>query len=940
MTMRLVGWAIIHSLWQGGVIALVTAGLLAATRKAKPVVRYAISLFALVMMVALPIVSAAISTSTSESQTGSISNFSFNLSPSERASSPTSSASPSPTVSSTPVMESVNAPAQSSPVVLSETVRHYGDLALPWLVIAWILGLLVSSARLIGGFSKTRKITRHATRDASRALALRVEKICEKLGITRAIRLLESTAIDVPLVVGAIRPVIVVPASLITGLTPLQLDMLLAHELAHIRRHDYLINLLQTVLETLLFYHPAARWISDRAREERENCCDDLAVAMCGGDAGQYTSTLLVLEESRHQGFGLAAAATGGSLLRRAERLITGRNSNVELGPRWIAGVLTIAAALFTGDKALAGIQSSFTPVTPVAAEKDSTGKRNKNFDNSRAAPSSVIKAPLTGSLNERWKWAEKNGGSGSYWIGYLVAGDETGKNRFYTSEMPVRIDGNVTLSGRMSLGDGDLRGFIFYGVPLSPLVGSHSLNSTAMFFEVTRGVMGRRVERAHVSTFSLPSYFDRKPLVWLDSASDRESLALLRSLMSDARSEHTRGDIVAAIGVHQDKRAVSPILIDILQSRDVEGVRREAAEWLGRSRDTGAMTALSNAARRDREKGVRKEAIEAFSHMDTSPATDTLIAFASSMNEYDLRRTAIEALGHRDDDRALSYLTKVVKTDNYSDARREAVEALANMPSGRGLNTVIDIAQTDPNSDIRREAVEAIGEVEPASRAFQILQQIVRTDPDESVQKEAVETIAEVHDARAVQILTDIVDRNASEGVQVEAAEALGETDDPASALAVLRRISRNHPSPQVRKKALEAIINLKDERSAIDAIVEVVRNDQDEGVKKSALEALGDPDDPIAMRTLEGFVTGNDSYESRVRALRVYVESAYPKDAIALLNRVMDNDPSINMRVRAVELLEEVGDDAGLPVLKQVAKSNKDQRLRDRAARILNDQ
>src|SRR4029078_7671312 len=214
-----------------------------------------------------------------------------------------------------------------------------------------LLRRFVSSARLMGGLAKTRKITRHATSGASRALVLRVEKLCERLGITRAIRLLESTAIDVPLVVGAIRPVIVVPASLITGLTPLQLDMLLAHELAHIRRHDYLINLLQTVLETLLFYHPAARWISDRAREERENCCDDLAVAMCGGDAGQYTSTLLVLEESRHQGFGLAAARTSGSLLRRAERLITGRNSNVELGPRWIAGVLTIAAALFTGDK-------------------------------------------------------------------------------------------------------------------------------------------------------------------------------------------------------------------------------------------------------------------------------------------------------------------------------------------------------------------------------------------------------------------------------------------------------------------------------------------------------------------------------------------------------------------------------------------------------------
>src|SRR6185503_101524 len=211
-----------------------------------------------------------------------------------------------------------------------------------------------------------------------------------------------------------------------------------------------------------------------------------------GGDAGQYTSTLLALEASRHQGFGLAAAANGGSLLRRAERLITGRNSYVELGPRWIAGVLTIAAALFTGNNAIAGIQSSFTP---VAAAKDSTDKHKKSFDNSRAAPSSVIKAPITGSLNDRWKWAEKNGGSGSYWIGYLVAGDESGKNRYYTSEMPVRIDGNVTLSGRMSLGDGDLKGFIFNGVPLSPLVGAHSSNSTAMFFEITRGVLGRRVE-------------------------------------------------------------------------------------------------------------------------------------------------------------------------------------------------------------------------------------------------------------------------------------------------------------------------------------------------------------------------------------------------------------------------------------------------------------
>lgn len=941
MTMRLVGWAIIHSLWQGGVIALVTAAVLSTTQRARPNVRYAISLFALALMVILPIASAGIGSgafapSPSVSPSGFVSRVQdLSVSPSSRSS---SAATQSPSEKQT-----VANPASLSPSIsasVPDSIKSYVDIALPWLVIAWILGLIISSVRLIGGFAKTRRITRQSTSDASRALVIRVEKLCDRLGLRRVIRLLESTAIDVPLVIGAIRPVIVVPASLITGLTPLQLDMLLVHELAHIRRHDYLINLLQTVLETLLFYHPAARWISDRAREERENCCDDIAVAMCGGDANQYTTTLLVLEQSRGQGFGLAAAANGGSLLRRAERLITGRNSYVELGPRWIAGVLTIAAALFTGNKAIAGIQSSFTPIPPVAAADDSTDKRNKSPDNSRAAPSSLTRAPLTGGIAERWKWAEQNGGNDSYWIGYLVAGDETGKSRFYTSEMPVRIDGNVTLSGRMSLGDGDLKGFIFYGVPLAPLVGTHSKNATAIFLQVNHGVMGRRVERVHLATFSLPVYFNRKPVVWLDSASDGESLALLRSLMSDARDEDTRRDIVAAMGAHRDRRVVSPLLIDILQSRATEGVRREAAEWLGRSRDASAMTALSNAARRDRDKGVREEAIEAFAHMDTAPATDTLIAFANNFTEYELRKAAIEGLGHREDDKAVNYLTKLVQTDEYDQARMDALEALADMPDGRGINIVIDLARKDRNSEIRRKAVEMIQRVDPPSRALDLLKQVVQTDPDEDVQAEAVETIAEVHDAGSVRILTDIANHNPNERLQVEAVESLGETVDPESALRVLKGIARDHPSPQARKKALEAIVNFHDEAAAIDALVLAIRTDKDEEVRKGALEALGDPDDPIALRTLESFVQGKDSYDIRAAALEVYANSTHAPTALALLNNVIANDQSMDMRVRAVELLDDVEDKAGLSTLRQVAKSSKVQRVRERAVEILNDQ
>ena len=373
---KLVGWAIVHSLWQGGVIALVTAALLAATRSSKPSVRYNITITALGLMLALPIATAsltrnAFNDSGVSPDTPTVTTFAV------ASESPALSPSPSPTLDvSSPVTGSADA-GFTIPFI---------DNVLPWLVAAWIVGLLLASVRLIGGFTKTRRITRQSTGSASRALVIRVEKLCDRLGITRAIRTFESSSIEVPLVIGAIRPVIVVPASLITGLTPLQLDMLLAHELAHIRRNDYLVNLIQTVIETLLFYHPAARWISDRAREEREHCCDDIAIAACGGDAGQYTTTLLVLEESRGEGFGLAAAATGGSLLRRAERIITGRNPYVELGPRWIAGVVTIGAALFTGSDAFAGIQASLTPSVVVA--QDSTEKRRNLPDASRAAPS------------------------------------------------------------------------------------------------------------------------------------------------------------------------------------------------------------------------------------------------------------------------------------------------------------------------------------------------------------------------------------------------------------------------------------------------------------------------------------------------------------------------------------------------------------------------
>src|SRR5204862_7224915 len=126
-------------------------------------------------------------------------------------------------------------------------------------------------------------------------------------------RLRESAGVPVPAVLGGVRPVVLLPASAVTGLTPLQLDALLAHELAHVRRYDYLVNVLQSVIETLLFYHPAVWWVSRRVRDEREHCCDDLAVTVCG-DAHAYATALLDMERLRGVAPAWAMAAAGGSL--------------------------------------------------------------------------------------------------------------------------------------------------------------------------------------------------------------------------------------------------------------------------------------------------------------------------------------------------------------------------------------------------------------------------------------------------------------------------------------------------------------------------------------------------------------------------------------------------------------------------------------------------
>lgn len=232
-----------------------------------------------------------------------------------------------------------------------------------WLVMLWLGGVAGLSVRAVGGWTLANALARQGTIAPSPGFLQRCQNLQCRLSVTAPVRILLSYRIAVPVVIGVLRPVILVPVSALAGLSPQQLDALILHELAHIRRFDTATNILLAAVETILFYHPAVWWVSRQVRIERENCCDDHAVSACG-DAGLYVEALTAMESGKSHG--LALAANGGSLKARAARLLDGpaqsrpRSLSAAAGLA-LLGLLTISAAMAAAPHA-----TSATVIKPI----------------------------------------------------------------------------------------------------------------------------------------------------------------------------------------------------------------------------------------------------------------------------------------------------------------------------------------------------------------------------------------------------------------------------------------------------------------------------------------------------------------------------------------------------------------------------------------------
>ena len=356
--MHVAGWVLVHFMWQGAVIAAAAAFMLRVCRTHSASLRYAIACGAMATMLVGVIATAIV------------------VEP------PRASAAVRRDLR-TPVTQTAR-PGVLLPIAMSDPApesRRFTaeriEPALPWIVSAWLLGVACLLARTAAGWWRVRKIHTLACSSVRSRWQEAANRIASRIGLSRAIRIAELPHIDVPIVAGCLRPVVILPIAVLSSLNAAQVEAILAHELAHVRRHDYLANLMQTLAETVLFYHPAVWWVSARIRDEREHCCDDVAIAVCG-DPVTYAAALTELEAIRSSDLTLATAATGGSLLNRVRRILHVDVTEDSRAASLMIGLIIVATLAVLATNVIAQAQQAARPKFEVASVRENTSGSNQ----------------------------------------------------------------------------------------------------------------------------------------------------------------------------------------------------------------------------------------------------------------------------------------------------------------------------------------------------------------------------------------------------------------------------------------------------------------------------------------------------------------------------------------------------------------------------------
>jgi TonB family protein len=295
--------------------------------------------------------------------------------------------------------------------------------AAPWLALAWCAGTAAMLLRFGGGMVWLERTYLAQASPAPLALATTCVRLAQALKLSRPVRILTSLRAETPLVLGWLRPIILVPTSALLHLSPEAMEAVLAHELAHIRRGDYLINLLQSLVESFLFFHPAAWWLSGQIRELREYCCDDVAATLCGDPLilAEGLSALERLRRSSQTDSEPALAAAKGPLMHRIFRLM--RPKDVP-APSLRGLALLLVGATFLGAATFAVQQESSKAVKSAPKPQNSPSKPQLDKDGIAEVEFSRIKVIHQPNLPAYPAEAKKKGIQGPVIVSLLVGKD------------------------------------------------------------------------------------------------------------------------------------------------------------------------------------------------------------------------------------------------------------------------------------------------------------------------------------------------------------------------------------------------------------------------------------------------------------------------------------------------------------------------------------
>ncbi|HEY2465308.1 MAG TPA: M56 family metallopeptidase [Steroidobacteraceae bacterium] len=376
-TIRVLGWCLLHFIWQGALLALVLCALLSGLRG--PRARYASAVGVLIAMMIVPFLTFAILKQSPESVR------------------PFSMGGLTEMGSALETIPSSAAPSTDPQSLVSRAV------SIDWMsyaVLAWFAGVYMFTLRTLGGWMLLLRMRRQRAEPIAGDLLKTCLALQRRLGVSRTVRYVCSKVAESPAVFGWLKPVVVLPLSALAGLSPWQVEAIIAHELAHIKRWDLMVNAFQIATETLLFYHPAVWWVNRVIRNEREHCCDDVAVEACG-NAHDYARALAQLEETRCESV-WAMAANGGVLTSRIARLLGVKRAARSMSPAGMAviGGLCVAGVLLAGTT-VAQLQSAGPDAPPAAVASGHRSKESVSQNASAEQRGSYIEGLQSAGLKD-----------------------------------------------------------------------------------------------------------------------------------------------------------------------------------------------------------------------------------------------------------------------------------------------------------------------------------------------------------------------------------------------------------------------------------------------------------------------------------------------------------------------------------------------------------